>query len=135
MLPTIDTIVVIPAQTDIPFITQFTVHDTGISQNNSIENGDSVDVTISVKNIGISTSQPYSISLTSADTSIIIYQSEQNTQALLPEETQTLTNSFGFFIKESTPDYSVVPLSFTITNSKGQQFIFNKSFHVQSPIS
>lgn len=133
MLPTIDTIVVIPAQTDIPFITQFTVHDTGISQNNSIENGDSVDVTISVKNIGISTSQPYSITLTSADTSIIIYQSEQNTKALLPEETQTLTNSFGFFIKESTPDYSVIPLSFTITNSKGQQFTFNKSFHVQSP--
>jgi len=102
-------------------------------KNAIITNGDSVYVSLKLKNIGNTISSSLIISATTNDTTFSLITFSKNIQSIANSSQILLDSIFTLHIKQNAPDQSIATISITFTNNLNINYTIKKQFTINAP--
>jgi hypothetical protein len=129
LIPVVDSVYIATPQNS--FIVIFDFKTT--SKNTLITNGDSVYVSLQLKNIGKTISSSLLISASTNDTTFSFITYNKNIQPIAAGAQIHLDSVFTLHIKQNASDQSIATISITFTNNSNINYTIKKQFTINAP--
>ena len=122
---------VIPA--DGPYIVfdSKTIHDQ--NNNQQLDFGESIDLDITLKNVGSDPMQAFEAVLNTDSEYITIINGTAQFEGMEPNATQTVANAFSFIVADNVPDNTSNRFTITVTNGD-DEYVSNISMKAYAPL-
>ncbi len=126
--PYIGTLIIIPNNGPYVIYNNHTINDTGIEVNSKIEYSETVNLTVTLSNVGIQDAYGVSATLSTSNPHIHIIQNTANFGNIAASNSSTINNAFSFWVDTVITDQETA--TFTITITDDQNNSWNSNFNI-----
>ncbi|CAN5485839.1 hypothetical protein BH11BAC2_BH11BAC2_23830 [soil metagenome] len=132
-IPYLGEIAIIPANGPYVIYQSNSSHDTQGNQNGIIEYAETIDVDLTLMNMGNAIATNVSATLTTTDLYVTILNGTSNWGSLSSNATAAVNSAFSYTIANNIPDQHVIYFTITITDGNGNSWVSTFTQVVNAP--